>query len=45
VTSAITTGTGAVTALGVYQAAAALAVELYTSHATSGAPVLEILTT
>ena len=45
VTSAVTTGTGAVTALGVYQAAAALAVELSTSHATSGAPVLEILTT
>ncbi|HEX4791121.1 MAG TPA: polysaccharide lyase family 8 super-sandwich domain-containing protein, partial [Actinospica sp.] len=45
VTAAVRTGSGAVTAVGVYQASAALAVELSTSHAAAGAPVLEILTT
>ena len=46
VTAAITTGTGAVTALGVWEAAAGLAVVLSTSHgAAATAPALEILTT
>lgn len=44
VTAAVTTGSGAVTALGVWQESAGLAVELFTSHAAAGAPVLEIIT-
>ena len=44
VTSAIVTGTGAVTALGVYQEATGLEVQINTTHATSGTPVLEVLT-
>jgi hyaluronate lyase len=46
VTGAVTTGSGAVTALGVWEAAAGLAVVLSTSHGAAAiAPVLEILTT